>query len=179
MRRFLHLSRWLLGLFGSVVVVVSAHADGMPMPPRTVKSSWTAAPAGKANGSGVRLSYLVPANLQPGQIARVELRFSGVAVDDARVNWRAPAGSTVTSQQVGAATSMTLPVGEVTTITLDITPAADGMAYLDVFTAQGGRASAQSVPLKVGSGKVAMKREGTVQTAPSGERVISLPSTPR
>ena len=174
----------LIALVGCAAMVVSAHAGGdapAPHPVAKAKASshWTRAAAGKHNGSGIRVSYIVPAGMQPGQSARVQLQFSGVTADDAKVEWRGPAGSSISSAQLGAATTMALPAGQVTTISLDVTAAADGMAYLDVFTSQGGRGSAQSLPLKVGSGKVALKREGTMQTAPSGEKVLSLPSTPK
>ena len=172
----------LIALLGCAAMVASAHAgsDASAHPAAKAKHSphWTLA-AAKHNGSGIRLSYIVPAGMQPGQSARVQLQFSGVTADDAKVEWRGPAGSSISSAQLGSAASVALPAGQVTTISLDVTPAADGMAYLDVFTTQGGRGSAQSVPLKVGSGKVALKREGTMQTAPSGENVISLPSTPK
>ena len=141
------------------------------------KTAWVHV-ASKHNGSGVRLAYSVP-SMQPGRTSTVLLRFSGVQGDDARVEWRAPEGASVTSAVAGSSTGMALPRGQVTTLTLDVTPAADGMAYLDVFTTQNGRGSAQSVPLKVGSGKVFLKREGTLQTMPSGEAVISLPSSPK
>ena len=141
------------------------------------KTAWVHA-AAKHNGSGVRLAYSVPA-MQPGRTSTVQLQFTGVQSDDARVEWRAPEGASVTSAVAGSSTSMALPRGQVTTLTLDVTPAADGMAYLDVFTTQDGRGSAQSVPLKVGSGKVSLKREGQLQKMPSGEAVISLPSSTR
>lgn len=140
--------------------------------------AWTTAPS-KSNASGIRLRYLVSPALQPGQLGIVKLQLSGVTGDDARVEWRAPAGSSWRGPEGVNGTSMALPPGQVTTLVLEITPAADGMAYLDVFTSQGGRATAQSVPLKVGSGAPQLKREGTAQTTPGGEKVISLPSTPK
>ena len=141
------------------------------------KTAWVHV-ASKHNGSGVRLAYSVP-SMQPGRTSTVQLQFSGVQGADARVEWRAPEGASVTSAVAGSSTGVALPRGQVTTLTLDVTPTADGMAYLDVFTTQNGRGSAQSVPLKVGSGKVFLKREGTLQTMPSGEAVISLPSSPK
>lgn len=182
MMRTLTSAAWLIALAGCATIVdpaVAANGSGSPLPVKAKASShWTDATA-KHNGSGVRLAYAVPAGLQPGQTGTVELRFSGVTADDARVEWRAPAGASVVSAQAGSATSMALPPGQVTTISLDVTVAADGMAYLDVFTTQAGRGSAQSVPIKVGSGAVLLKREGAMQTGPAGEKVISLPSTPK
>ncbi|MEO7057470.1 MAG: hypothetical protein ABI281_00305 [Caldimonas sp.] len=180
MMRTLTSAAWLVALAGCATIVDPAvAATGAAVPVKAKASSaWTEA-ASKHNGSGVRLAYAVPAGLQPGQTGTVELRFSGVTDDDARVEWRAPAGGSAVSAQTGTATSMALPRGQVTTLALDVSVAADGMAYLDVFTTQAGRGSAQSVPIKVGSGAVLLKRDGAMQTGPAGEKVISLPSTPR
>ena len=182
MKRSTVTSRGLLAAAGCTALIACAQAGGSgDAAPAAAKEgaagSWTQA-AAKPNGSGVRLAYNV-APMQPGRVGSVQLRLSGVTADDARVEWRAPAGGVVTSAAVGAATSMSLPRGQVTTQLLDVTAAADGMAYLDVFTTQGGRTTAQSVPLKVGSGAIVLKREGTAQTMPSGEKVISLPSQPK
>ena len=141
----------LFAVLGCAAMVASAHAgsDAAATHPKAkakASSHWIHA-AAKHNGSGIRVSYIVPPGMQPGQSARVKLQFSGVTADDARVEWRGPAGSSVSSSQLGTATTMALPAGQVTTISLDVTPAADGMAYLDVFTTQGGRGSAQSLPL--------------------------------
>ena len=184
-------STWWLAVVGCGALVAAAHAGGQgpaaPAGPVEAKASgksaaavrWTPLAMAKHNGSGVRVAYAVPVALQPGRTGSVQLQFSGVGADDARVEWRGPQGSLVSSALLGAASSMALPAGQVTTLVLDVTPAADGMAYLDVFTSQGGRTSAQSVPLKVGSGAVHLKRDGNAQTMPSGEQVISLPSQPK
>ena len=74
-------------------------------------------------------------------------------------------------------TSIQLVPGQPNVVSLDVVAAADGMVYLDVVTSQGGRGTVQSVPLKVGSGKPLLKREGTLERTPSGEKIISLPST--
>jgi hypothetical protein len=70
----------------------------------------------------------------------------------------------------------TLQRGESRTLNIDVPPQADGVHYLDVVTTQAGRTSVQSVPLKVGSGRAALKPEGRPQTTPSGEKIISLPA---
>jgi hypothetical protein len=171
---------------GCVALAAAVHAadaksSSKTAPAERAKSAegWISAAPGKANASGIRLRYQVSPALLPGQMGIVKLQFSGVTRDDAKVEWRAPAGSSWRGPEGITGSSMLLPPGQVTTIALEITPAADGMAYLDVFTSQGGRASAQSVPLKVGSGAIQLKREGTLQTTPGGEKVISLPSTPK
>jgi len=83
---------------------------------------------------------------------------------------------TITLADGSAATSVALPRDRETTLELRVTPQADGVHYLDVFTTQNGRSSAQSVALKVGNAVAAMKRNGAAQTTPSGEKIISLPA---
>lgn len=184
-RTLSHPLRLLVVTVGCAGAALAAHADGEPTAmskttrtakadTRAVKAAWVAAPAGKHNGSGVRVAFRVPANLQPGQAATVDLQFTGVTSDDARAEWRAADGAATVASTGGS--SAALQRGQVTTVSVSVTPAADGMAYLDVFTSQGGRTTAQSVPLKVGSGRVLLKPSGTAETTPSGEKVISLPS---
>lgn len=163
----------------STSVLAAASGDApSPKAKTAARAGWVDAPAGKHNGSGIRVSYNAPA-MQPGQTATVQLQFSGVTGDDASVVWRAPEGGSVSAAAPGGASSMALPRGQVSTLTLQVTPGADGLAYLDVFTVQQGRGSALSVPLKVGSGAARLKREGTTMKTPSGEVVTALPSTPK
>ncbi len=177
------------GLVGSATALaLPAHADGTPAA-KAATAAGRAAPARpaawidpgpvKPNGSGIRLRYTVASGLQPGQTAIVQLEFSGVRSEGARAEWRAPVGTAVSSTQLGNISSISLPRGQSTVVSLQVTPSADGMAYLDVFTTQGGRGTAQSVPIAVGSGKVLLQQEGVTKVTPSGEKVISLPSTPR
>lgn len=160
---------------------LAAQADGGAKKPGAAQRAsasalaWVDAPA-KPNGSGIRLRYHVPAAVQPGQRVTVQLEFSNVK-DGAEAQWRLPEG--VATPLPGQAAAIQLVPGQPNVVSLDVVPAADGMVYLDVVTRQGGRGSVQSVPLKVGSGKPLLKREGTLETTPSGEKIISLPSTPR
>lgn len=168
----------LLAAGAGLVPAALAGGDPTAKPTaRTAAAGWVAAPAAKHNGSGIRLGYRVPAGLQPGQATTVQLQFSAATADDARAEWRM--SGTAGALAPSAASSVALTRGQPTTVSVAVTPAADGMAYLDVFTTQGGRTSAQSVPLKVGSGAVVLKRQGVAQTMPSGEKVISLPSSPK
>lgn len=148
--------------------------EPIPMP---VARKWVEAPS-KPNGSGIRVRYSVPDVVQPGQLTPVQIELSNVQAG-AEVQWRLPNGSTGTSMPRGPDTYMALTPGQPNVITVNVVPAADGTVYLDVFTRQNGRSSAQSVPLKVGSGKVTLQQPGTAKPAPGGERVISLPSTPK
>lgn len=146
-------------------------------PAAKVKAAWITA-ARKHNGSGVELSYSVPTTLSAGQAAEVQLRFSNVTEDDASVKITAPAGITLASPSSAAAINagMALPRGGTTVVSVQVTPSADGLEYLNVFMTQGSRSSAQSIPLQVGSAKTQLKTTNKTEATPSGEKVISLPS---
>lgn len=140
---------------------------------QNTKTSWVTA-ARKQNGSGVMLRYSVPTVLNAGQTATVQIRFSNVTKNDASVKVTPPASVTMTGD-ASVMTGKALPLGS-TTLTLQVTPSADGLEYLNVFTTQGGRSSAQSIPLQVGSAKAELKNKNKVETTPEGEKVISMPA---
>lgn len=171
------LAMLLTTVSATLIASSSAFADGDALHRHKAakQGGWTVAPA-KPQGSGIVLRYDVPARLSVGQAAPVRLRFSRVSADDARVELKVPDGVSVTLADGSAATSVALPRDRETTLELRVTPKNDGVHYLDVFTTQNGRSSAQSVALRVGSAAAAMKRNGAAQTTPSGERVISLPA---
>lgn len=168
----------LLATVGATLILSSAalaDGDASHRHKAAKQGAWTLAPA-KPQGSGIVLRHDVPTRLSVGQTATVRLRFDRVSADGARVELKAPDGVTITLADGSAATSVALPRDRATTLELRVTPQADGVHYLDVFTSQNGRSSAQSVALKVGTAAAAMKRNGVAQTTPAGEKVISLPA---
>lgn len=178
--------RWLAAAAGSAALALTAQADTgspgssvtKPEPKGALATAKWVTAASKHNGSGIRLSYSVPDALQAGQPARVQLRFSGVTAQGATVALRVPAGTELTADSGLAIGRVPLAVGQVTTLDLRVVPTADGLQTLDVFTSQAERSSAQSVPLKVGSGTAKPQAPGKVMTTPSGEKIISLPAQP-
>jgi hypothetical protein len=151
-----------------------------PAPVRNTSKSapkpvWVQA-AAKHGGSGVSLRYSLAATLQPNVPAALQLQFAGISEDDASVEVRAPVGVTLTDANGAPLASQSLPRGQITTLSLTVTAAVDGMQFIDVFTTQGGRGSAQSVPLKVGKGEMLLKKSGDLRIEPNGERVISMPA---
>lgn len=126
--------------------------------------------ASKANGSGVVLRYGVPDKIAVGEVVTVRLHFAGVTATE---------GAAVEVREVGTRRQLlTLRLRPDDPGTVEFLYAArtDGLQYLDVTTQQAGRISVQSVPLRVGSGNLALKEEGRRLVTPSGESVISLPS---
>jgi hypothetical protein len=167
----------LLITLGTLILSTAAVAGGETTHSHKAikQGAWTVVPA-KPQGSGIVLRHDVPTRLSVGQTATVRLRFDRVIADGARVELKAPDNVTITLADGSAATSVALPRDRETTLELRVTPQADGVHYLDVFTTQNGRSSAQSVALKIGSAAAAMKRNGAAQTTPSGEKIISLPA---
>jgi hypothetical protein len=129
-----------------------------------------AAPRGKP-GSGVVFSAVVPAKVGVGESVTLKLRFAGVtAADGATVEVRDSADQAVLA-------TARLAQGEERTIDVPYSARTDGMQFVSVHTAQGGRTSVQSVAIRVGSGELKLKPQGQRGTAPGGEAVISLPSS--
>ena len=133
------------------------------------------APA-KHGGSGIELRYTVPGTLRPGETALVRVQLAGVRSDDARVEFRSESPG-VQLRLGGQPITGAIPLEPHRTRSLDIEVSApDGLQHLNVFTSQGGRFSAHSIPLPVGSGAASLKPGGVPATTPEGEKIISLPS---
>ncbi|HXD05014.1 MAG TPA: hypothetical protein VN680_03125 [Burkholderiaceae bacterium] len=175
-------ARFLLGAAaaGAALLGAQAHAQTTQAVKPSKPAAWVHAPS-KHNGSGVVLSYSVPARLGVDSASSVELRFSGVTAEDAQVEFHFSDGLTATLADGTTPTSQALPAGRATTISLQVVPHSEGTLFINVFTRQGGRSSAQSVPLRVGDtqAKTKVKPERAAQTTPEGENVISLPSSSR
>lgn len=130
----------------------------------------------KANGSGVKLSANTPKSIAIGQATLVTLSFDAVTSDGAVANVRAPAGVTVTRADGSPLTDIALTRGQAMSVDVMVNAQGDGMQFLDITTTQAGRSSVQSVPLKVGTGKMVLKSNGNVVTTPTGERIVSMPA---
>jgi hypothetical protein len=161
-----------------------AWADASTTPPATIsnnrkatapKPRFVVAPQ-KHNGSGITMSYHAPEQLKPGVAATVQIKFTRVTSSDAQVELHAQGSELQVTRNGHLITGpMALEVGKAQLIEVQVT-GSEGMHYLSVFTRQHGRSSTQGIALKVGQGAIKLKPNGTVQTTPSGERVISLPS---
>ena len=74
------------------------------------------------------------------------------------------------------ASEVRLPPGEVTTVTVQATPPAEGIAYLNVFTTQNGVTSVTSIPIRVGTAAAKLRAGGELRKMPAGDAVISMPA---
>ena len=147
----------------------SAAGNSNPMP-------WVQAPA-KPNGSGVVLKYSAPEALKLGEVGTVRLQFSNVvAATGARLEVRASDPAVKVVVEGGTVTGpIAMAPGDSRELEVQVSASVDGLYYLSVFTTQDGRFTASSIPLRIGTGESRQKPQGSMQTTPSGEKVMSLP----
>jgi hypothetical protein len=131
----------------------------------------------KANSTGLVLRYAAPDTLKAGQATPLRIELSGASSDGASIELRASSPDIVVTQDGRPVQGpIALARGATRTIDLLVTAPADGAHHLTVLMSQGGRVAVSALPLKVGTGAVLRKTEGTVEVTPSGERVISMPA---
>lgn len=149
---------------------VSACTAGTPAPLKVDPRGFAHTTA-KRGGSGVNVAYRIEGAARPNAPARITVELSGVtAPEGASASFSAEAPVWLHSAAVG------LKPNQTNTATLELTAPSDGMYYVNVFTTQAGRSSVVQIPVKVGAGAARLEKQGTVQTTPGGERVISLPA---
>jgi len=151
--------------------LTNAYADsGKTEKKATGRAGMTTAPM-KANGSGVTVQYRVDGTPKVGAATPVVLTLDGVTD---------PAGASLRLQTEGGlalgttATTVALPAGAATTLTIDVTPASEGTGYLHVFTTQYGATSATSIPIQVGKPSSAQSPASDLKQSPDGEKIRSM-----
>jgi len=130
----------------------------------------TAAPM-KSNGSGIAVQYRIDGTPEAGVAVPVVLTFDGVT-DPAGGSLRLTSEGGLSFDQALATSA--LPRGQLTTITVNVVPAAAGIAYLHVFTTQNGATSATSVPIQVGKAPAALPSAEVLKQDAAGEKVRSM-----
>jgi hypothetical protein len=134
-------------------------------------ATMTTAPK-KVNGSGITVQYRVDPQPQAGQATSILLGFDGITDPaGATVQLRADAGLSLGP----GATASTLPPGTVSTWTVEVVPAGQGIGYLHVFTSQNGTTSSISIPVQVGKAPSSMPSSGELKASPNGEKILSMP----
>lgn len=127
----------------------------------------------KANGSGIEVQFRIDGTPRLGEVLPVTLSFVGITdPSGASVRFTADAGLSLPATYLAR---LPLAAGQpVPTMMVPVTPTADGLAYLNVFTTQGGSTSANSVPIQVGR-PVAAKAGGELKSTPTGDKILILP----
>jgi hypothetical protein len=161
-------------LFLSVLVglsSVSACTAGTPAPLKMDPRGFAHTTA-KKGGSGVNVAYRIEGAAQPNVPARITVELSGVTAQEGAT----AAFSAEEPAWLQGAAALRLKPNQTTTASLELTASSDGMYFVNVATTQAGRSSVVQIPVKVGAGAAQLQKQGTVQTTPSGEQVISLPA---
>ena len=158
----------------AMLVPECASADGVGKPlsakDQAGASPMKSAPM-KANGSGVAVQYRVDGTPAVGAPVRIVLSFDGVTD---------PAGAALQLTTEGglrmdaaASATATLQAGQTTTISVDVVPSAEGIAYLHVFTTQYGATSATSVPVQVGKAPAKLPAAADMKQDAGGNKIRS------
>ncbi len=160
--------------------MLPASADSMK--PSSQKSGTAASPwiiaKQKHNASGVMLRYREAGTVKSGQPATLSLVLAGItAAEGAQVEIKTSDPAMVVLRDGNPVNArIDLPAGSQHRIDLTVANAPEGLHYVNVFMTQHGRTSVAGVPVRVGDGQPKQKPEGKLETTPSGERIIVLPS---
>lgn len=165
-------------LFGVLVLVIAVlplliHRGGTsatsaePRAPAASPREGIQGTVQKANGSGVRVRYRAEGLATAGQPFAVTLYFDAVTDPLATLRLSTDAGL----QMSMPASEMPLPLGS-SELALTVTPSADGLAYLHVFTAQLGAGGVTSVPVQTGAVAPKLPTRGELKSDADGEPVI-------
>ena len=132
------------------------------------KTSYTSAAMG---GTGVTLAYKISGTPKVGSPVTVNIELSSTT--DAEVKMTADQGLSMNP----ATPVLRVPAGQTVVQTLNVTPQADGLLYVNVFSSANGRFATKSIPINVGTIAKQQKSSDNTQTTPSGERIkaITLP----
>ena len=164
-------------LYGVVGVLPACAATAAPQGARpssvSAQSPMKAAAPRKVNGSGIEVQFRIDGNPRIGTALTVSLGFEGVVPQaGASVRFAVDTGLMLAESYKA---SSALPEGvSVPTMTVQIVPTADGLAYLHVFTMQRGVTSVSSIPVQVGA-PAAAKPQGELQSTPDGDRIRAMP----
>lgn len=157
------------GLSASLAAA-AAPADARAAKPLAKTGGFTAATVTGKPGSGVGVAYRIDGTPAAGTPVTLTLRFTGIdASTGAKVSIASSDGLLIAGER-----ELTLTGAQ--QLQLSVLAAADGVYYVNVFSAQAGRSQVTSVPVTVGKGQIKLEKNGSPAQTPAGERVISLPS---
>ena len=127
----------------------------------------------KANGSGIDVQFRIDGTPRIGAALTVSLSFEGVVPQaGASVRFAADAGLALADSYKVAA--LFTEGGSAPTMTVQVIPAAEGLAYLHVFTTQRGVTSVSSIAVQVGT-PAAAKTRNDLKSTPDGDVIRIIP----
>lgn len=151
----------------------TSRPSGMPAATAVSKPPMRIAAPRKANGSGIEVQFRLAGTARPGEALSVTLGFVGVVPQSgASVRFEADAGLTLPDTY---RTAVAIPDdASASPVVVNVTPTADGLAYLHVFTTQHGVTSVSSIPLQTGAPALAKSRND-LQSTPDGDLLRTMP----
>lgn len=127
----------------------------------------------KANGSGVDVQFRIDGTSRVGEPLRIMLGFAGTATQSgASVRFEADSGLLLPESYRQA-----IPVsgdGAALPQMVMVTPTAEGLSYLHVFTTQNGVTSVSSIPVQTGTTGV-RKPDANLRSTPDGDVLKTMP----
>jgi hypothetical protein len=142
------------------------------------KPGYTRVAAKKAS-SGIAFQYKLLSVPKVGEPLRISVIFDGAT---------SPNGASA-EMKADQALTMTIPFAAKTlakgntkqaqasnTHEITVTPQAEGLFFVNVFTEQEGRTGASAIAIRVGDKPLNLPTVGTLKTDANGEKVISMPA---
>jgi hypothetical protein len=166
-----------IAALGTMLPVSADVMKTSPQKSSAVASPWIVAKQ-KHTASGVTLRYRESGTVKSGQTATVSLVLAGItAAEGAQIEIKTSDPAMVVLRDGNPVNApIFLPAGGQHRMDLTVANAPEGLHYVNIFMTQRGRTSVAGVPVKVGDGQSRQKAEGQLETTPSGERIIVLPS---
>ncbi len=159
----------------AAVAALPAHADrsGTEGTARDAGAPRTAMKPLAPRKANIEVQFRIDGTPRLGEALPITLSFVGITDPaGATVRFTADAGLSLPAAYLS---KLPLSRGQTApTLTVPVTPMAEGLAYLNVFTTQGGKTSANSVPVQVGKA-AASKPGGELKSTPSGDRILIVP----
>ena len=133
----------------------------------------------KKSGSGVAFQYKLLGKPTVGQALRISVLYDGVtSTAGAKATLRADSGLTMDGsvQEKSLVRGVGKQAQQSNAQEISVTPTAEGLFYVNVFTEQAGRSAAAAIPVRVGDKPLNLPTVGEVKTDASGAKVISMPA---
>lgn len=162
----------IVALAFCLVPMLARHGDASTAPAAAAAHAQAPSPGirdtlQKANGSGVRVRYRADGLAVAGRPFAVTLYFDAVTDPAATLRLSADAGLQMSASE--SETALSLGASE---LALTVTPSADGLAYLNVFTAQFGAGGVTSIPVQTGDAEPKLPARGELKSGGGDEAPV-------
>ncbi len=135
--------------------------------------------ASKKTSSGVAFQYKLLSVPKVGEPLRISVIFEGAtSPNGANAEMKADRELTMAAPFAGKALAKgnSKQAQASNTHEITVTPQAEGLFFINVFTEQNGRSGAAAIAVRVGDKPLNLPTVGTLKTEANGEKVISMPA---